>query len=110
MADQTIDLNRHLCNVGAEGDRDLLREMAEMVLRRLLIDAELSEQIGTERYERSETRVAHRDRCRDRNRETPLTDRRVGAQGCGKVSIRRICEPPAERPAAPSPLRVAPIR
>ena len=45
MAEKTIDLNEYLRNVGAEGDRDFLRETAEMVLQ-LLMDAELSEQIG----------------------------------------------------------------
>lgn len=76
MTEKTIELNEYLRNVGAEGDRDLLREAAEMVVG-LLMDAELSEQIGAERYERSETREGHRNGYRDRNWETRLGDVRL---------------------------------
>jgi len=76
MAEKTIELNEYLRNVGAEGERDFLREAAELVVR-LLMDAEVSEQIGAERYERSETREAQRNGYRDRNWETRLGDVRV---------------------------------
>jgi len=76
MAEQTIELNEYLRNVGADGERDFLREAAELVVR-LLMDAEVSEQIGAERYERSETREAHRNGYRDRNWETRVGDVRV---------------------------------
>lgn len=76
MAEQSIELNEYLRNVGAEGERDFLREVAELVVR-LLMDAEVSEQIGAERYERSETRETQRNGYRDRNWETRLGDVRV---------------------------------
>jgi transposase-like protein len=54
-------------------DSDFLRESI-VLLTRLLMEAEVSEQIGAERYERSNDRLDHRNGYRERNWETRVGD------------------------------------
>jgi len=76
MTEQSIDLHEYLGNIGADEDGDFLREAAAL-LTRLLMDAEISRQIGAERYERSEERGTHRNGYRPRNWETRLGEIRL---------------------------------
>lgn len=69
MADSTIALGEYLRNIGVEMDSDFLRE-AIVLLTRLLMEAEVSERIGAERYERSDSRQGYRNGHRDRVWET----------------------------------------
>jgi putative transposase len=62
MADEGMVALRALLE---DGHADVLREAVGMVLREL-IDAEVSEQIGAERYQRSEERVTYRNGTRPR--------------------------------------------
>jgi len=76
MTEQNIDLHEFLCNIGAEDDGDFLREAAAMVMR-LVMDEQISRQIGARRYERSERRETQRNGYRKRNWETRLGDIRL---------------------------------
>jgi putative transposase len=67
MTEPTIALVEYLRNLDSEGD--FLRE-AMLMLVRLLMEAEVGEQIGAERYERSEERTAQRNGYREREWET----------------------------------------
>lgn len=69
MNEPTIALLEYLRNSGVELDGDFLRESI-VLLTRLLMEAEVSEQIGAERYERSEGRVSERNGYRERGWET----------------------------------------
>jgi putative transposase len=69
MAKSTIALAEYLRNIGVEEDSDFLREGIRL-LTRLLMEAEVSDQIGAERYERSESRQGYRNGYRDRSWET----------------------------------------
>ena len=73
MTEPTIALLEYLRNVGADLDSDFLRECMTL-LSRLLMEAEVSEQIGAERYERSEERQDYRNGYRERNWETRVGD------------------------------------
>jgi putative transposase len=73
MAEHTIELDEYLRKIGADSDGDFLREVAALVVQ-LLMDAEVSQQIGAERYERSEGRGTHRNGYRPRNWETRVGD------------------------------------
>ena len=52
MTEPTIALLEYLRNTGMEQDCDFLRECITLMTR-LLMEAEVSEQIGAQRYERS---------------------------------------------------------
>jgi putative transposase len=67
MTERTIAPVEYLRNMDSEGD--FLRE-AMLMLMRLLMEAEVGEKIGAERYERSEERTAQRNRYRERKWET----------------------------------------
>jgi putative transposase len=67
MTEPTIALVEYLRNLDSEGD--FLRE-AMLTLVRLLMEVEVGEQIGAERYERSEERTTQRNGYREREWET----------------------------------------
>jgi transposase-like protein len=69
MAESTITLADYLRKMGVEMGSDFLRE-AIVLLTRLLMEAEVGEQIGAEKYERSDGRQAYRNGYRDRVWET----------------------------------------
>ncbi len=69
MTEPTIALVEYLRNLGA--GEDFLRE-AMLRLIRLLMELEVGEQIGAERYERSEERTTQRNGYRERGWETRL--------------------------------------
>ena len=69
MAKSTIALAEYLRNIGVEEDSDFLRE-GIILFTRLLMEAEVSNQIGAERYERSESRQGYRNGYRGRSWET----------------------------------------
>jgi putative transposase len=73
MAKPTIALLEYLRNTGTNLHGDFLREGIAL-LTRLLMEAEVSEQIGAERYDRSEERQTHRNGYRERNWETRVGD------------------------------------
>lgn len=76
MAGDSVELHEYLRKIGADGERDFLREVAALAVR-LAMDAEVSEQIGAQPYERSEERAAYRNGYRERNWETRLGDVRL---------------------------------
>jgi putative transposase len=76
MAEETIDLHEYLRNIGADGERDFLHEIAALAVR-LAMDAEVSQQIGAQPYERREERATHRNGYRERTWETRLGDVRL---------------------------------
>lgn len=59
------DVTELLDAIGAGGDLDVIRKGVELVLQ-ALIEAEASETIGAERYERNEGRSNWRNGSRDR--------------------------------------------
>jgi transposase-like protein len=63
----------YLRNTGMDLDGDFLRESIAL-LTRLLMEVEVSEQIGAERYERSDERLDHRNGYRERHWETRVGD------------------------------------
>jgi transposase-like protein len=69
MTEPIVALQEYLRNVGMELDGDFLRE-GIAVLTRLLMELEVSQQIGAERYQRSEERQAYRNGYRQRPWET----------------------------------------
>jgi len=69
MTEDTIELGEHLRKIGADRDGDFQREAAALVVG-LLMDAEVSKQIGAGRYERSEERATQRNGYRERSWET----------------------------------------
>ncbi len=69
MTEPIMTLGEYVRNVGVDLDRDFLREGVTLVTR-LLMDLEISEQIGAERYERREGRQTHRNGYRRRVWET----------------------------------------
>jgi putative transposase len=73
MAKPTIALLEYLRNTGMDLDGDFLRESIAL-LTHLLMEAEVSEQIGAERYERSNDRLDHRNGYRERSWETRVGD------------------------------------
>ena len=73
MIKPTIAFLEYLRNTGMDLDGDFLRESIAL-LTRLLMEAEVSEQIGAERYERSDDRLDHRNGYRERNWETRVGD------------------------------------
>jgi len=73
MTKASIALREYLRNTGIDLDGDFLRESIAL-LTRLLMEAEVSEQIGAERYERSNGRQAQRNGYRGRGWETRVGD------------------------------------
>ena len=69
MTKPSIALREYLRNTGIDLDGDFLRESIALMTR-LLMEAEVSEQIGAERYERSNGRQAQRNGYRGREWET----------------------------------------
>ena len=73
MTKPTIAFLEYLRNTGMDLDGDFLRDSIAL-LTRLLMEVEVSEQIGAERYERSDERLDHRNGYRERNWETRVGD------------------------------------
>ena len=73
MTKPTIAFMEYLRNTGMDLDGDFLRESIAL-LTRLLMEAEVSEQIGAERYERSNARLDQRNGYRERSWETRVGD------------------------------------
>jgi transposase-like protein len=73
MTEPTIAFSEYLRNIGADLDSDFLRD-AITLMTQLLMEAEVSERIGAERYERSEARETHRNGYRGRFWETRVGD------------------------------------
>ena len=99
MAGDSVELHEYLRKIGADGERDFLREVAALAVR-LAMDAEVSEQIGAQPYERSEERAAYRNGYRERNWETRLGDVRLRIPKLRQVTYYpSFLEPrkPAER-------------
>ena len=69
MAKNRMDFSSFVGKLLAEEDTDVLREGVR-VLAQALMDTEVSTQIGAERYERNEGRVAHRNGYRTRTWDT----------------------------------------
>jgi transposase-like protein len=69
MTEPIVALQEYLRNVGMELDSDFLRE-GIAVLTRLLMEAEVSQQLGAERYQRGEERQGYRNGYRTRPWET----------------------------------------
>jgi putative transposase len=69
MTEPIVALREYLRKMGLQLDGDLLRE-GITVLTKLLIEWEVSEQIGAERYQHSDERQTHRNGYRDRAWET----------------------------------------
>jgi transposase-like protein len=69
MTEPILALQEYLRNVGMEVDGDFLRQGVAL-LTRLLMEMEVSQQIGAERYQRSEEREAYRNGYRERPWET----------------------------------------
>jgi transposase-like protein len=69
MTDLSIDLVEYLDKLSMESDADLLRDSLKMVVQ-LLMEADVSHQIGAKKYERTPERVNQRNGYRDRVWET----------------------------------------
>jgi len=69
MTEPIMRLGEYVRKVGVDLDRDFLREGVTL-LTRLLMELEMSEQIGAERYERREGRQTHRNGYRRRGWES----------------------------------------
>jgi transposase-like protein len=69
MAKARMDLTSFVSKLLEEDDRDLLRDGVK-TLAQIVMDAEVSEQIGAQLFERTEERVAHRNGYRPRTWDT----------------------------------------
>ena len=69
MTEPIVALEEYLRNVGLEVDGDFLRRGIAL-LTRMLMEMEVSQQIGAERYQRAEERQAYRNGYRERPWET----------------------------------------
>ena len=69
MTEPIVALEEYLRNVGLEVDGDFLRRGIAL-LTRILMEMEVSQQIGAERYQRAEERQAYRNGYRERPWET----------------------------------------
>ncbi len=88
MTEPTIALGGYLHNLGVDVDGDFLRESIAL-LTRLLMELEVSEQIGAERYQRSEEQRTRRNGYRERSWETRV---REIPPGVDKSKVSRICQ------------------
>ncbi|MGO8951174.1 MAG: IS256 family transposase [Ktedonobacterales bacterium] len=73
MTDPTEATLAYLRQVGAGLDPDFLRE-AVRVMSALLMEVEVKQQIGADRYERTEERTTYRNGYRERNWQTRVGD------------------------------------
>jgi transposase-like protein len=69
MTDLSIDLVEYLDKLSMESDVDLLRDSLKMVVQ-LLMEADVSHQIGAKKYERTPERVTQRNGYRERGWDT----------------------------------------
>jgi transposase-like protein len=69
MTDPIVAFRKYLRNAGLDVDGDFLRDSIAL-LTRLLMEAQVSEQIGVDRYERNEERKTYRNGYRERAWET----------------------------------------
>ena len=69
MTEPIVGLKEYLRNVGVDMDADFLRDGISL-LTRMLMDMDVSQQIGAEWYERSDGRQTHRNGYRERMWET----------------------------------------
>ena len=69
MTEPIVALQQYLRNAGLDLDGDFLRDSIAL-LTRLLMEAQVSEQIGVDRYERNEQRKTYRNGYRERAWET----------------------------------------
>jgi putative transposase len=69
MAEKTIALAEYLRKMGVEDDSNFLREGITLLLQ-LLMEAQVSTQVGADRYERTESRQGYRNGYRNRSLET----------------------------------------
>src|SRR5260221_4726536 len=73
MTDPTETILAYLRQVGAGLDPDFLRE-AVRVMSALLMEIEVQQQIGADRYERTEERTTYRNGYRERDWQTRVGD------------------------------------
>ncbi len=69
MTSPTVALRNELCKLGLSLDGDSLREMVR-VMSQMLMELEVEEQVGAERYERTTERTTQRNGYRDREWDT----------------------------------------
>ncbi len=83
MTDPTIALKEYLINIGLEADADFLRAGVQL-LSQMLIEAEVEQQIGAAKHERTPARRNYRNGYRERTWET-----RVGEVELAIPKLRR---------------------
>ena len=83
MTEPIVALREYLRKMGLQLDGDFLRE-GITVLTKLLMEWEVSEQIGAERYQHSDERQTHRNGYRDRAWETRVGKSRCAFQSCDR--------------------------
>ena len=69
MTEPIVALQQYLRNAGLDLDGDFLRDGLSLLIR-LLMEAQVSQQTGADRYERSEQRQTYRNGYRERAWET----------------------------------------
>ena len=74
----------------AGGDLDVIREGLALVLQ-ALIEAEAAEVIGADRYERSASRITHRNGSRSRLLSTKAGDVELRIPSCARARSSRRC-------------------
>jgi putative transposase len=90
MALNQSALNDLLDALRAGGDLDVIRQALTLVLQ-ALIEAEAAQQIGAARYERTETRTAHRNGSRTRLLSTKAGDVELASRNCGRARSSPPC-------------------
>ena len=89
MTEPTMALQQYLCNAGLDLDGDFLRDSIAIALMiRLLMEAQVSEQIGVDRYERDHERQTHRNGYRER----AWNDMLDGIETVSSLETPRWCE------------------
>ena len=83
MTKASVALKQYLSKIGFEGDVDFLRESIQL-MKQMLIELEVEEQIGAEKHERTPERSNHRNGYRQRQWET-----RVGEIGLQIPKLRK---------------------
>ena len=78
--------------IGLDGDVDFLREGLK-VLTQAIMEAEVSEWVGAERFERSKERKNYRNGYRSREWDT-----RVGTISFVKAAISQVCSSHGDEP------------
>lgn len=73
MAEPTLALLEYLRKSGIDMDADFLREGIQL-LTKMLMELEVSQQIGADRYQRSDDRQTYRNGYRERNWQTRVGD------------------------------------